>query len=224
MKGKLILFLLISIAVACNNDDDINTTPSGLIYHYYPVNVGHEVIYNASLITKDEFSGNEDTSFYQIKEVIESVFLDDEGRQTQRLERYTRDTPNDPWIIADVWTSNRTTNHVEKREENISYVKLVFPITNSVTWNGNALNTEEPKEYEYEDLHIADVVGGITFDSTLTVLQMDFEDPFIKQYEVEKYAPGVGMIYKEFVEINDTPSPGIISQTLYTETIVSWSN
>ncbi len=222
---KICLFLLMTISVISCNDDDTTQTPSGLIYGYFPVNVGHEIIYDVTSITKDEFSGAEDTLIYQIKEVVESVFLDGSGRVTQRLERYKRDTPNDPWIINDVWTSNMTPSRVEKKEENIPYVKLVFPITSSVTWNGNVLNTEEPKEYEYDNLHVADVVGGINFDSTLTVIQLNFQDSFITQYEVEKYALNVGMIYKEFVEVNKAfPLPGIKSQTLYKETIVSWSN
>ena len=219
-----LLLLLLTVIVSCSEEETYNT-PSGLIYSYYPTNVGHEVLYDVSLITKDEFSGDEDTAIYQIKEVIESVFQDNQGRPTQRLERYKRDTPNDPWIITDVWTANMTTNRVEKSEDNIPYVKLVFPITSSVTWNGNVLNTLDPQDYEYDNLHDPDFIGGINFDSTLTVLKLEFNDVFKTVYQVEKYAPGVGLIYREDIEINfKFPVSGIKSQRLYKETIISWSN
>lgn len=231
MMKKLSYFLLLIVVATfagCKDDKNAQVTPTGLIYSYFPVNVGHEIIYDVSLITKDEFSGVEDTAVYQIKEVIESVYSDNQGRPTQRLERYKRDTPLDPWVINDVWISNLTTTRAEKMEENIIYVKLVFPITSSVSWNGNLLNTFDPQTYEYDNLNQTQNVGGINFDSTLTVIQMD-DDNFIEtNYQVEKYATGVGMIYKEqiFIKKDNSQPPivGITSQRLYKETIVSWTN
>ena len=224
---KIVPYLLLLIAttmVSCSDDETTNS-PSGLIYSYFPTNVGHEVIYDVSLITKDDFTGAQDTSIYQIKEVVESVFQDDQDRPTQRLERYRRDNPNDAWVISDVWTANMTASRVEKMEENIPYVKMVFPINSSVSWNGNILNTLDEQEYEYDNLHQSDFVGGINFDSTLTVIQMDFSDILQTLYQIEKFAPGVGLIYKEDINIQTAyPAQGIKSQRLYKETIVSWSN
>jgi len=226
MKTKIsCMMLLLAVILGSCNDDDNTTSPSGLIYSYFPTNTGHEVIYDVSLITKNPFNGAEDTSIYQIKEVIESTFLDDEGRPTQRLERYRRDNPNDAWVISDVWTSTLTTTRVEKKEENITYVKMVFPINYTVTWNGNSLNTEEPLEYSFDNIHQPDFLGGINFDSTLTVMQQNDEFYNESFYKIEKFAPGVGLIYKEDNEIVfQKPLSGIKSQTLYKETIVSWSN
>jgi len=224
-KTGIYLFLLLATIVVSCVDDDSNTSPSGLIYSYFPTNVGHEVVYDATLITKEDFGGAQDTDIYQVKQVIESIFMDNQGRPTQRLERYRRNTPNDPWIISDVWTSTMTSARVEQVEENIPYIKLVFPINSTITWNGNSLNTLDPQDYEYDDLHQADVIGGIAFDSTLTVFQSDFIDIFNTYYQIEKYAPGVGLIYKEDIYIETNyPLPGIKSQRLYTQTIVSWSN
>ena len=223
---KLILLPLIAIItmIAGCSDEDTNNEPSGLLYSYFPVNVGHEVIYDAVLITYDDFSLEHDTDIYQIKEVIESVFEDQQGRPTQRLERYRRNTPNDSWVIHDVWTSNLTSVRAEKMEENIPYVKMVFPVSPSVSWNGNSLNTFELQEYEYDQINQADVVGGIAFDSTLTVIQMDETNAIYIKYEIEKYATGVGCIYKVNNRIDLEPFGGMKSQSLYSETIVSWSN
>jgi hypothetical protein len=209
--------------IAGCNDEETPNQPSGLIYSYFPVNVGHEVIYDVTLITFDEFSQAHDTDIYQIREVIESVFDDAQGRPTQRIERYRRNTPNDAWVINDVWTSNMTSVRAEKMEENITYVKMVFPISSSVSWNGNSLNTMEAQDYEYDQINQADVAGGIAFDSTLTVIQIDDENPIETRYEIEKYATGVGCIYKVHNKIEKLPV-GIKSQRLYSETIVSWSN
>jgi hypothetical protein len=233
MKNIYPLLLLVPalIFVGCSEDDDGSpTVPSGLIYSYYPINVGHELIYDVELITKDDFSGVEDTMIFQLKEVVESTFHDIQGRPTQRIERYTRPTSNDPWSPqpVDVWTSNRTESWVEKKEENIPFVKLVFPINPSITWNGNVLNTIDDQTYRYQDLHQPISLGSMHFDSTLKVLQID-EGSFIDTtYAEEKYANGVGLIYKQEIYVeNDWSNPvqvGIKSQRRYKQTLVSFTN
>jgi hypothetical protein len=228
-SALLLLALLGAIAFVSCSDDDSENTPSGLIYSYFPVNEDHEVIYDVVHITKDGFNGAQDTAIYQLKEVIESHFTDNEGRTTQRLERYTRNDPADSWVIKDVWTTNLTPSRVEKKEENYVYVKLVFPINNIVEWNGNVLNDLDPQEYEYLDLHEPDVIGGIPFDSTLSVLEADDNFRTVTKYELETYAPGVGLIFREKNIVNwyrgaHPSQDSIVSQDLYKATVVSWAN
>jgi hypothetical protein len=223
----ILLTATVLISVASCSDEE-STSPSGLLYSYIPVNVGHELIYDVSLITKDEFSQQSDTFYYQVKEVIESVFLDNQGRPTQRLERYRRDSVQDPWVIADVWTSNLSSTKYEKNEDNVPYVKLVFPVSYGGTWNGNVLNTYEPAEYEYISLNDPATIGATYFDSTLTVLQADLQTFIDTVYSEERYAAGVGMVYrfnKEIlVDYSNPGQPGIKAQRLYKEIINSWNN
>ena len=228
MKNPFLILIVLPalLFTACSDDDNTVTQPSGLIYTYYPAAVGDSLIYDVELITKDEFTGIQDTQIYQLLEVVESIFNDNQGRPTHRLERYTRSTPGDPWVISDVWTSNLTSSWVERKEENVTYVKLAFPITPSMTWNGNVLNTQDPLTYRYQDLHQPMSLGSLSFDSTLTVLQRD-EDYFTERYYfIEKYANHVGLIYRENIEIikdNSIPGQtGIKSQRKYKETLVSY--
>jgi len=228
IRRNLFAAFIATVVFISSCQEKSSTIPSGLTYTYFPGNIGHEVIYDATLITRDEFTGDDDTLVFQIKEVVESVFMDNQNRPTLRLERYKRDTPNDPWVISDVWTANRTSTLLEKKEDNITYIKLIFPMVNSASWNGNALNNLGSQDYEYQSVHTGENVGGQFFDSTATILQID-EDNFIeKKYAVEKFAAGVGLIYKQQIEIDKdytNPNiPGISSQRLYTETINSWTN
>jgi hypothetical protein len=229
MKKIICLVLILSSFIySCKKDEKSGSPASNALYNYFPVNVGHETIYDASLITKDEFTEEEDTVYYQIKELIESAFYDNQGRLTQRIERYHRNTPMDPWVIHDVWTSNITAAMAEKKEDNFTYVKLIFPVSEGRTWNGNSLNTLDAEEYEYTSVNTADIVGGSAFDSVATVIQLDDDNFISKDYNLEKYAYGVGLIYRENTHIDknyDNPNvPGVKAQRLYKETIISWSN
>jgi len=231
MKAKNIIlpiFMMITVVIYSCNDKE-SPAPvqvAGLNYQYAPSNIGHEVVYDISLITKDEFSGEEDTANYQLKEVIASTFTDIAGRPTQRIERFTRADTASPWIIADVWTANLLTDRYEKNEENTPYVKIKFPITNGAEWNGNLYNSFPAQPYTYTSIDDPSVVNGINFDSTLTVLQSDYEDLLEKSFSAEQYATGVGLIFKESIFIKkDFNNPGTIkAQTKYRQTIVSYSN
>lgn len=229
-KIKLIKFLplaLLILAISCN--DEIDPTPNpmqGLYFNYVPNEVGRTAVYDVSLITKDEFTGNQDTLTYQLKEFIESEFTDLSGRKTQRLELYTRADSTQPWVISDVWTANQLSDRYEKKEENVSYVKLRFPLVNGNVWNGNLYNTLTSQEYSLTSLNTPSVLNGLSFDSTLTVLQSDYEDLLEKSFAVEQYATGAGLIYKESIFIKkDFNNPGSIkAQTKYRQSLVSYTN
>lgn len=222
-----LVLLCATIWSACGDKESAAPVPGNeTYYHYIPSSVGHEVIYDVSLITKDEFSGTEDTSLFQLKEIIESVFTDISNRPTQRIERFTRADSTAPWVIADVWTANLLSDRYEKNEENNTYVKLKFPVIEGTEWNGNLYNTLPAQTYLYTEVDEPAVVNGMSFDSTLTVLQSDYEDLLEKSFAVEQYASGVGLVYKESVFVKkDFNNPGSIkAQTKYRQTIVSYTN
>ncbi|MFM7079527.1 MAG: hypothetical protein ACKOYC_07020 [Bacteroidota bacterium] len=92
MRSVYLLFAL-SVVVAfvssCKDEEpQPPATQQGFNYQYVPTNVGHEVVYDVQLIVKDEFTGIQDTTSYQLKELIESNFIDIAERPTQRIERY----------------------------------------------------------------------------------------------------------------------------------------
>ncbi len=200
------LFITGSCAIifsACKKDSAVESD----VYigtNYYPMQVGDSLIYDVHVHTKDL---NEYDSSYQILERVESIFTDAEGRPTFRLERYTRNTSNDPWVIYNVWTSNVTADNVEKKENNITYIKLNFPLQQNTKWNGNAKNILPAHDYEITDIHQPFAQNNLVFDSVLTVLQADDETLIDQQFAQEKFATNVGMIYKETRNYNFNFTP-----------------
>lgn len=226
MKHVFVFVFVIFLVGGCKKDNNNPSGSSGLIYSYSPSNVGHELIYDVTLITKDEFTGIEDTSIYQLREIIESIIIDNQGRPTQRLERYVRDTPGDPWVIDQVWTANLTATNLERKEDNITYVKMVFPLSTNVTWNGNVFNTIGMQDYYYDNIHVPGAINSFIFDSTCTIIQKDEDNAIETYFEVEQFANHVGLVYKQQIEkLYKIPNqPEIESQRLYTQTLNSYSN
>jgi len=67
-------------------------------------------------------------------------------------------------------------------------------------------------DYTYQDKNTSETINNKTYDSTVTVLQVDEEEytPALdfKNYWIEKYAKGVGLIYKEKVMWEHQPAVG----------------
>ncbi|MEP7168658.1 MAG: hypothetical protein ABI855_04755 [Bacteroidota bacterium] len=228
MKKSILFFLsIVLIIFSCKKDK--SSTPVFTGYSYAPENIGHEIIYDVDSTIKSDFDGMTHLNHFQIRELIADTFTDNQGRPTLRLERYKRLNPSDSWVIYRVWTANKTNVHYEKKEDNITYVKLVFPPASTVTWNGNVLNSLDSLFYTYSSFNVPDNYNNLSFDSSLTVLQNDYEDIIQKDYRVEKYATQVGMYYKEQDSISYHCCSGNGSDTIdfrrhYTEKIISYSN
>jgi hypothetical protein len=198
MKFKIIcfFFLVSGFFLSCHKEEKTISMNSNS--DYFPSNVGHEIIYDIDSISKSDFTNQIDTFHFQIKEVIESIITDNEGRPTLRFERYKRSDESKPWVIFKVWSANLTNTTAEKKEDNITYIKLVFPVMLNKRWNGNVMNDLDDKEYRYISANLPESFNSFIFDSALTVLQNNFDDRIIsKDYEVEKYATRTGMFFKE---------------------------
>ena len=198
--------------------------PVDLGYGYFPTNVGHFIIYDVVSIEHDNPIDKHDTSLFQIMEVVESTFLDNENRETQRIERYIRNNSTLPWVIKDIWFSNLTVTTAEKVEENERFVKLTFPVSLGKTWNGNALNSMDVWDYEYTEVDAPYANNDLSFDSTATVLQIDEENLVEKNYAIEIFAKNIGMIHKELILLQTEVDGTITIGTELTMDINSYGN
>ncbi|CAN5901606.1 hypothetical protein BH11BAC7_BH11BAC7_31280 [soil metagenome] len=223
-------FFLIS---SCKKDEPIPDTG----YSYFPDNIGHWCIYEVDSTEYRAFFLDTIRHRYQVKEVIESYFTDNSGRQAMRVERYKRmynDTvpyANLPWVISRVWSFTRTATTGEKTEEDQRFIRLAFVPREGKKWNGNAFNTIGEWQYKYTAVDQPYSINAMNFDSTLTVVQK--LDTNLIDYRIftERYARHVGMIEKTVIDVHDNvPVFGvpvlnrIESGTIYTVKLVSWGN
>ncbi len=194
-KYLLTITALILLVSSCKKNDEQTTLYLG--YNYFPVDMGRVWTYDADSTITDEFNGTTITHHFQIKEIIDSLYNDLQGRPTLRISQYVRDSSSQPWTIFKVCSINLTNTRAERFEDNIRYVKLAFPTKENVHWNGNSLNTLDPWDYQYTDVHASMTVNNIAYDSVLAVLQHEDDNLITHEYFMEQYATNVGMIYKE---------------------------
>lgn len=200
MKQTLFLALVLSSLVisGCKKEEVVATD---LGYGYYPTTLGSWVEYQVDSIWKDEEFGEYDSVSYRLRQRIESAFIDAEGRQAWRVQRSVQDTSG-TWRVRDVWSTTANGIIAELTEENERRLKLSFPVRLGRAWDSNVFNVNPELEVGYEEVDVAWSVNGLSFDSTALVQNTVPANPVDRRDLVERYAKGIGMVYKQWEETN----------------------
>lgn len=210
---------------ACKKSTETLQTAS--ISAYSPLTVGKYITYQLDSLVFTNFGVNTETRTYQAKYLVDAQITDNMGRPSYRIIRYLRKTAANAWAPDASFMATNTGNGLEFVENNLKYTKLRLPIRDAYTWKGNSfidaysINSElkylNDWDYTYDSVNMASKVGNTTFDSTIRVSQRDevIGYPEIPSsysevnYGMEKYAKGVGLIYRKFFHSEyQPPTPG----------------
>src|SRR5687768_15788253 len=227
MKKILGYTLILSAFIifnACNKQDaSVNTTQ---LIEYMPLQTGKYIHYRLDSMRFIDFGQRDTIISYDAKDIVDGELTDNQGRQTFRVIRYLRDinsTNSEDYVAKLTYFVTPTRESVELQEENLKFQKLRLPVNEGFNWHGNSYLPTTPyyQVYQFsndEDINLWDytymnvnepaTVNDITYDSTVTVLQVadssnvpiEFPDGLAyRNYWSETYAKNVGLIYKEVV-------------------------
>ncbi len=191
-----ILFTLYACTTSTIEPDTGNTG-----YNYFPLETGRFMVYNVQE-TFYSLTANPVVRNYQVKEVVSESYTDLSNEEAFKLLRYTRPDAAVSWTLDSVWTAKRTINRAIRTENNVDFVKLVFPAKDKQTWNGNAMNTRGEDDYQISVSKQPFTVNNQPYENTLMVLQqMDTISLVSRDQRMEVYAEDIGLIYKESVQL-----------------------
>jgi hypothetical protein len=194
------------ILTACSKKQ-INTD-NLLGLDYYPTTIGKYVVYDIDSTIYTQLPADTVTYKYRIKEKIAGTYTDNQGKEAIRLERYIkkydalRSYDSIPWTIKEVWMVNADNKSVQVVESNVRYTKLIFPVQEKATWNGNAGNTMTEWQYTYDYIERTETINKTKFDRVLLVKQKLYSTLISYQNYSEKYAKGVGLVYREISDVS----------------------
>ena len=156
-----------------------------------------------------------DTTRSYLKEEVVSILDVNNGTTNYILERFFRKDLSEPWEIQDVWNIVKYDSKVERVEENLRFIKMVFPVAEGSQWNGNAFINADTSvafagslvaiyqfwdsNYRYSRVDESEQIGSFNLDSVVTIIQSDTQlsDVINYRFSTEKYARNVGLVYKE---------------------------
>ena|ERR1700741_3400364 len=233
-KYNLICLIVFSLLVSCKKKQ--NEEAPDLGYDYYPAKVGSYIEYDVDSTAYTPLPVDTIVAKFRIKEVIEEEITDNQGRPALKIVRYKKNysatVPYSAmnWTLQDVWTANKTNTTAEVVEENVRFVKLIFPVADAQTWNGNAQNTIGDWQYKYSEMDQPAAYNGLSFEKTVFITQKKTLTALSNQYYVEKYARGVGLIYREIIDVKSQNNIGvpimnrIEEGVVYKQTVVAYQN
>lgn len=211
----LISFVVLFFFFHCSKKNPLNTEAI-LGQDYFPTEAGRFVEYDIDSTVYNELLNSSVLYQYRIKEKFTGTFTDNEGRTCWRLERYIKkknpSKPYDsiPYTIKEVWKCFKNDKLVEQTEKNVPYIKLIFPVQKDASWNGNAKNNIGEEKFRYVEVDQTEMINNITLDNVLTVQQKNYENLLNKNFFQEKYARGIGLVYKEMISVySSTLNPQI---------------
>lgn len=204
----LFLFALSAFLIGCDNkykDPD----PQLMGYTYYPLEVGDYRVYD---VTDTRYLNNQaSTSQFQLRERVDTSFLDQTGQLVYKIIRSVRQNGQSPWLDDSVITVVKTETMVLRTQNNTKVVKLVFPVKEGKNWAGDAFNTgiangvdpneslpNRKEEYKYGPVGEPYDLEGQTYPKTVTVTQGFPVDDVQLDDRKEVYAEGIGLIYRLF--------------------------
>ena len=192
---------------------------------FFPLQFGRYVVYDVDSTLWDDFHQVKTLHRYQMRYTIADTFRDNEFRLSYRMNVHIRPNDTFQWKTHRVIYVTPTPTRLEWVEENIRFIKLVFPVADNIEWKGNSLIAAGDQDYQYfqdwtykyANFTLPFNDGKVMFNNTVTVNQVDEQqnDPetrpaaySFKTYGKEVYASDVGMVYREMTHwIYD---PGVV--------------
>ncbi len=224
---SIAIFLALLFFTACK-DQKIELTSLPLADYWKPA-VGKYITYRMDSTVSVNFGFALAIRSYRVKDVVDAEIIDGLGRKAYRILRTITDTNGvAPYKAnATFYTVPVGADWLEHVDNNLRFMKLRFPIRDGFEWKGHsfidAISINSPVRYladwnfTYQNVALPYTVFGKKFDTTVTVLQRDEtipDGPFLpsaykqRNFGVEVYAKGVGLIYKEFLHyIYQPPTP-----------------
>ncbi|HPK10063.1 MAG: hypothetical protein KDC16_00860 [Saprospiraceae bacterium] len=207
-----ILFLIL---VSCGKETDDGKLDLG--QDYFPLIEENFLEYRSDSIVVDDNGQKIDTLVSYLKEVIGEPFVDLEGDTTFKVYRYFKRNFEDAYKLSNVWIKQINADNAQSVENNLRFVKLAFPLTETQRWDGNIYIPEdqiteisgEPIEiyvgwkYKVKELDKPYSLENQNYNQTVLIEQANFETAISLRESSERYARGIGLIEKN-MRIYDT--------------------
>lgn len=212
---KLHTFYIFMLLLAFSCGDNVIEVPdeSNFGYRYFPVEVGYTWEYQVDSVLI--FQGGDanviSTSFVQEK--VTEMISDDGEEKVFRIERSYKPELEAEYKLQDIWQMSVDTEKATKTEENLKFIKLVFPALPNEKWDGNAFFDSDRNflvaaneiaiyqdwKYKIEDIKLERDVNDISYDDVLNVSHIDEESLVNKRFSEEYYAADVGLIERNMM-------------------------
>ena len=213
----LFLFTFIS----CEKTETFETAA---ITDYMPTTIGKYITYRLDSTVFTNIGRNIEVHKYQVKHVVDAQVPDNLGRPSFRILRWLRDSAGlQPWVANGTYFITPLDDQAEVIEDNLRFIKIHQPFRLNNNWKGNKYLSTEPYDprfpfsnddfmndwdYTYDQFDATTSINDQNLIDVYTVFHIDealnapVTDPFsigLRTLSLEKYAKGIGLVYRDYV-------------------------
>ncbi len=176
-------------------------------YDFFPLEVGQYRLYRVDSVIFHKDQAPDTVSGFARETVVEKLTTGTDTTRYRILRQWRR-ADDDTWRTDAVWWASRTALKAVQTENNLSFVKLVFPLKVGEKWDGNAGFPAAETEVQIGDEHVAfykawayrverigqEVISPFGLLETADVVEADFETLIELRQSTAKYARGIGLV------------------------------
>lgn len=208
-----LFFAFLFLALSCGDNVTEEPDESNFGYRYFPIEVGYTWEYQVDsvLIFQGGNANVFSTSFVQEK--VTDLLSENGDERVFRIERSIKSDQNDEYKLQDVWQTSIDNERAIKTEENLKFIKLVFPALPDTKWDGNVFfDSDQPFivaaneiaiyqdwKYKIEEIGLERTINDISYSDVLHLVHIDEESLVNKRYSDESYAANVGLIERNMM-------------------------
>jgi hypothetical protein len=216
MRLRIFYCLLVVLVggASCQRSTLVPSEDLSLGRDYFPVKMGHWIEYTVDSIIYNDFNETTDTFRMEFQDRMTDTFLDAENRPSMLVERMVRQDSTYPWTELMTYAITQTSARTDVVENNLQFIKMVFPVKYNTRWYGNLFIPTDFNpdyqwykdwDYRYDSIASAYQHNNLYYPQTLWVNQADRTEGnpadtnafSARTYSRERYARGVGLVYKE---------------------------
>ncbi len=208
---KYISFFVFVILFACS--DQFKDIPEPDSSNFYPLSISRT--YRVTEF-QTEITGTDTLQYFLRERIVDT--LQNGDNISFILSREKRNIGVSEWKLDSLWTLRKDDKNLIIRENGIDRVKLVFPMTDELSWDQNAYSSRNRNIIE------ANLLEANELDSLSQLDTLNSEFAYIsildeelnttgKKIEFEIYAKDIGLVFK-FRDIINSQS-GIVEKGRY---------
>lgn len=220
--------LLLFSFFSCSEKKEEFLTES--LMDYLPLQPGKYITYRIDSLALTDFGKSLETRSYEVKHIVDSEIKDNLGRPSYRIYRYLRNADGTgEWSNNGAYFITPLFDQVEVIEDNLRFIKLHAPLREGNSWKGNSYLHLDPYEgqkftlfgymknweYNYDSFAPTFEHADQEYTDVWTVEEEDYGENFPvtdparaggKIRAVEKYAKGIGLVYREYMIVEYEPN------------------
>lgn len=205
LRFTYVLLLLLAMASCKTNQPEV----PNLGYDYFPLQINQTFKYAFDSVSFNDNTKTTDTFYFELTWRVDTFFVNQSGHQVFVINRTVKDTATGMVFNRSALFAELNPQQLIFTENELPLVKLVFPLGNVTSWNGNMLNNQFRQTYQLR--YVNRLENGL---NTAFVQEANNINAIEEEVRYSIYAQNVGLtqFYSKYLNKQTTGTSGYILQ------------